>query len=87
MGSRGAGAIVATLSPYRERSPLGQGSSPIVREGVSDCRRSVIIRTMSPAEGELDAIQVYDEAKASSEEAIPFVEAIKEIEDESNDHN
>ena len=32
------------------------------------------------AQEELEAIRAYDEAKASHEEAIPFTQAIKEIE-------
>ena len=34
------------------------------------------------AQEELEAIRAYDEAKASNDEAIPFVKAIKEIEGE-----
>jgi len=34
------------------------------------------------AQEELEAIRAYDEAKASSDEAIPFAQAIKEIEGE-----
>jgi hypothetical protein len=33
------------------------------------------------AKEELEAIRAYDEAKASNNEAIPFSQAIKEIED------
>jgi hypothetical protein len=33
------------------------------------------------AQEELEAIRAYDEAKASNDEAIPFAQAIKEIED------
>ena len=32
------------------------------------------------AQEELEAIRAYDEAKASNDEAIPFAQAIKEIE-------
>ena len=32
------------------------------------------------AQEELEAIRAYDEAKAANDEAIPFVQAIKEIE-------
>ena len=32
------------------------------------------------AQEELDAIRAYDEAKASNDEAVPFAQAIKEIE-------
>jgi len=32
------------------------------------------------AQEELESIRAYDEAKASNDEAIPFAEAIKEIE-------
>lgn len=32
------------------------------------------------AQEELEAIRAYDEAKASDDEAIPFVQAIKQIE-------
>ena len=32
------------------------------------------------AQEELEAIRAYDEAKASTDEAIPFAQAIKEIE-------
>jgi hypothetical protein len=34
------------------------------------------------AQEELEAIRAYDEAKASNDEAIPFAQAIKEIEGE-----
>ncbi len=34
------------------------------------------------AQEELEAIRSYDEAKASNDEAIPFAQAIKEIEGE-----
>lgn len=34
------------------------------------------------AQEELEAIRVYDEAKASNDEPIPFAQAIKEIEGE-----
>ena len=30
---------------------------------------------------ELEAIRAYDEAKASNDEALPFAQAVKEIED------
>jgi hypothetical protein len=33
------------------------------------------------AQEELDAIRAYDEAKSSNDEAIPFAQAISEIED------
>ena len=34
------------------------------------------------AQEELESIRAYDEAKASNDEAIPFAQAIKEIEGE-----
>ncbi len=34
------------------------------------------------AQDELESIRAYDEAKASNDEAIPFAQAIKEIEGE-----
>jgi hypothetical protein len=33
------------------------------------------------AQEELESIRAYDEAKSSSDEAIPFSQAVKEIED------
>ena len=36
---------------------------------------------------EREAIRAYDEAKASDEEAIPFAQAVREIENESNNYN
>jgi len=36
---------------------------------------------------ETEAIEAYDEARASNDESIPFVQAVREIEDESNDYN
>jgi len=39
------------------------------------------------AQEELEAIRAFDEAKASNEKVILFAQAIKEIEDESNDYN
>jgi hypothetical protein len=42
---------------------------------------------MSINHEELEAIRVYDEAKSSTDEAIPLAQAIGEIEDESNDYN
>lgn len=37
---------------------------------------------MKAVEEELESIRAYDEAKASNDEAIPFAQAINEIEDE-----
>jgi len=42
---------------------------------------------MSTDREEHESIRAYDEAKASNDEAIPFAQAIKEIEDESDDNN
>ena len=47
----------------------------------------VIIAAMNADEEEVEAIEAFDEAKTSSDEAIPFAQAIKEIEDESDDNN
>jgi hypothetical protein len=41
---------------------------------------------MSTAAEELEVI-AFDVAKASNDESIPFAEAVKEIEDESDDYN
>jgi len=42
---------------------------------------------VSTTEEDLESIRAYDEAKSSTDEAIPLAQAIKEIEDESDDHN
>ena len=42
---------------------------------------------MSTDQEELEEIRAYDEAKSSTGEPIPLAQAIKEIEDESDDHN
>jgi hypothetical protein len=42
---------------------------------------------MSTDQEELEAVRAYDEAKSSTDEAIPLAQAIREIEDESDDHN
>ena len=47
----------------------------------------VIIAAMNADEEEVEAIEAFDEAKTSSGETIPFAQAIKEIEDASNDNN
>jgi hypothetical protein len=47
----------------------------------------VIIAPMSTGEEELEEVRAYDDAKSSTDEAIPLAQAIKEIEDESDDHN
>ena len=47
----------------------------------------VIIAAMNAAEEEVEAVRAYDKAKTSNDEAIPLEQAIKEIEDESNDNN
>lgn len=39
------------------------------------------------AHEELEAIRAYDEAKVSTDEAVPFGQAVKEIQNESNDYN
>jgi hypothetical protein len=41
---------------------------------------------MSTVEDELEVI-AFDAAKASNDESIPFAQAVKEIEDESDNHN
>jgi len=41
---------------------------------------------MSSCEEEREVI-AFDAAKASNDESIPFAEAVKEIEDESDDYN
>ena len=47
----------------------------------------VIIAAMSTDQEEREEVRAYDEAKSSTDEAIPLAQAIKEIEDESDDHN
>ena len=42
---------------------------------------------MEIAREELVEIRAYDEAKSSNDEAVPLEQALREIEDESNDHN
>jgi len=42
---------------------------------------------MSTDQEEREEVRAYDEAKSSTDEAIPLAQAIKEIEDESDDHN
>jgi hypothetical protein len=42
---------------------------------------------MSTDQEELEGIRAYDEANNSTDEAIPLAQAIKEIEDESDDNN
>jgi hypothetical protein len=41
----------------------------------------------SISQEELEAVRAYDKAKSSTDEAIPFAQAIEEIEDEPDDHN
>ena len=42
---------------------------------------------MNAVEEELESIRAYEEAKAANDEAIPFAQAIDEIEDESDNYN
>ena len=42
---------------------------------------------MNAAEKEVKAVRAYDKAKAPNDEVIPLAQAIKEIDDESNDNN
>ena len=46
----------------------------------------VIIWAMSTVEEERE-VMAFDVAKTSNDESIPFAEAVKEIEDESDDYN
>ncbi len=67
--------IIRPMSTNREQFVVDEsGNRTAVLLGIE--RYSELLE----AQEELESIRAYDEAKASNDEAIPFAEAIKEIE-------
>jgi hypothetical protein len=85
-----AGAV-ATPSPSSKHAicynpPMSTNRDQFVIDE-SGNKTAVLVRIdryseLLEAQEELEAIRAYDEAKASNDEAIPFAQAIKEIEGE-----